>query len=550
MAPVRTPDGPSGPTDAPGSRPAMSTPASTPSPVSSGAKTPAPVWVALAGSFVASMSAQFSVGNLMDIQGSIGATADEASWLATLYPMACFFGIVTSGNVVRWLGLRRYFLTSAALLALPSWLGSLASSLPELMVLRAMQGLAAGGFGPVAFVAIFMLCKGPKLPYALAQLAFVLVVSVTAGPIIAGYVESFAGWRSLYLLQFLLVLGLWVAGTRWLPPPSALNREALKADWVAMVLMIVALALTILVFSQGTRRFWLESGLIVWAIALCAATWMALVWSQAVASTPVVRAAKLLDPRFGWPIALNLIFRISLAFTAYLIPQLLLVAQGYRPLEVSEAMLWCLLPQIAAFPAAWYAMKKLDARAVMLLGLLACGVAAAIGTTSSVLSGGEQLRLLLVLFGIGQMFFLVPNLVVGAGSLEPRDLATASLAFNATTVGGTTLGIGLASQLMIDRTRLHLDQVAEHASRLSPWISEKVDILASNLINAAADEAFSGRVAVSITAASMRREATVMAANDVAFMVAISLVISGLMLAGIDRCPPLQVAASAGEKSA
>ena len=172
------------------------------------------VFTALAGSFIANLGAQFAGTNLADIQGSLGVSADEVSWVTTIYSAANFFGFVASPVLARALGLRRLFLVSAVAFALIAWLCSTATSLPFLLALRALHGFVGGMFGPMAFVALFRAWNGPRLPFGLALLAFVLLVSVNAGPVVSGYVEAALGWRGLFLRK------AWSA-LRWCSPGCA-----------------------------------------------------------------------------------------------------------------------------------------------------------------------------------------------------------------------------------------------------------------------------------------------------------------------------------------
>ena len=66
---------------------------------------------------------------------------------------------------------------------------------------------------------------------------------------------------------------------------------------------------------------------------------------------------------------------------------------------------------------------------------------------STNLAAGEQLRASLLLVGVGQMMFLVPTLLSGASTLGPADGPTATVAFNATTLGGTTPSITFTAYL-------------------------------------------------------------------------------------------------------
>jgi MFS transporter, DHA2 family, multidrug resistance protein len=100
--------------------------------------------------------------------------------------------------------------------------------------------------------------------------------------------------------------------------------------------------------------------------------------------------------------------------------------------------MWAAIPQLLALPLVWRLMHRLDTRVVGALGLLLCAVGTALVIDGTALFAAEQFRLTLVLFSVGQLLFLASAMVVGATSLRPVDLPTASLAFNVTTLGGTT----------------------------------------------------------------------------------------------------------------
>ena len=55
----------------------------------------------LAGSLLIGTSAQFASANIADIQGGLHGSADETSWMLTVYTMSSFAGIVMSGPLFR-----------------------------------------------------------------------------------------------------------------------------------------------------------------------------------------------------------------------------------------------------------------------------------------------------------------------------------------------------------------------------------------------------------------------------------------------------------------
>jgi len=485
---------------------------------------------ALAGAFFASLANQFTSAHLADIQGGLGVSADEASWITTIYTMTSFIGIVLSPVLVRAFGLRRYFAGAALVFAVTAWAAFASTTLPAMLVARAIQGVAGGSFGPIAFVAIFALWKGPRVTGGLALLAAVLLIPANAGPILAAPIEAAFGWRALFLVQSFLAVALLCAGLAWMPV-APVNRDALKTHWPAVVLLALGLASLVLVLSQGTRRFWFEDDLIAIAASVSIGAWLGFAVLHRHASTRIVDIGLLLRREFGLPILLNLIFRASFAVTVYLIPLLLTLTQGYRPLENAQLLWWCLVPQVGAFGLAWHLLARVDGRKVMFAGLLLCAVGTLLAASSTSQLAGEQLHASLLLLGIGQMFFLVPALLSGASTLGPADGPTATIAFNATTLGGTTLGTGLVSHFATQREKFHSSALVEQVSVLHASASGRLSSLGSLLDVRLGEREDNLARALAQVASLVRREAWVLSINDAFLVVGAGLLASLCLVA-------------------
>ena len=515
----------------------VSTTAAVPAPSLTGM--PAAVLTALAGSFLSNLTGQFVGTNLADIQGGIGASGDEASWIATVFQVASAVGIIVSPPLTRALGLRRYLTWSTIVFAACAWICAIAGALPTILFARAVQGFAAGGFGPIAFTTIFMMCKGPRLAFGLSMLAFVLVSAVNVGPVLSAPIEAAFGWRGLFVAQFIASMLLLMAALRWMPPSAPIDRAPFKTDWLQFTLLAFASGALFLALGQGTRRFWLDNATVAWAfsIAIGASVGFAFAWRHAKA--PILNIRTLTSRRFGIPIALNLVFRATFATSVYLIPLLLAMSLGYRPLEIANALWWIVIPQVIALPLVWRAMHAWDNRMPAIFGLLLVALGTWIAAFSTSLVGAEQLRLSLALIGVGQVFFLVPVLLIGAGSLTPEEGPTASIAFNLTTIMGTVVGTGLVSHFVTEREKYHSSVLVEHITAGVVAQNDRLARLTDAWSMRIGDDAIATARAVAQIGATVRREAWLLAINDGFALIALVLLVAAIGVATIGRSPPL-----------
>ena len=82
------------------------------------------------------------------IAGGLSAAVTDSEWVITSYLAANAIILPISGWLSAHLGRRNYFLLSIAVFTLASALCGLASSLPQLILFRVIQGLAGGGLQP------------------------------------------------------------------------------------------------------------------------------------------------------------------------------------------------------------------------------------------------------------------------------------------------------------------------------------------------------------------------------------------------------------------
>lgn len=493
----------------------------------------------LAGSFLVNLSAQFASANIADIQNGLFSTANEGSWILTAYTMGSCAGIVTSGLLIGALSIGRYLVVSSILFAAAALAGALTSDLGAMIAFRSLQGFAAGGFGPAAFVAVFTVAGGPRLAYTVIVLAFSLLFSGTAGAAIAGYVSDSFGWRALFVVQAAIGVALALAARLWVPH-KALNWSALKADWTSIILLSLALASLMLVLNQGTRRFWFASEIIVWGATLSAAAWAGFIFMSRSSALPLLAPRLLLTQKFGLPIGLNFLLRAGLAVSSYLVPQFLATVEGHRPLDVSELMFWAAAAQLLALPLVWWFLHLCDLRVAMGIGVVLLVLGTVLMGSEATTSAGEHFHYGLALYSAGQLLLLTPAMIVGTGSLKPADLPTASLTFNISNLAGTTLGVGILSSFVAERQKFHSDALTEAASlyRASDgeWVSGLTGAVAARV---ASDAGATMRAAVQIGWSAARRQASALALGDGFFVVALMLVLGIVAVVAIGRSPPL-----------
>lgn len=150
-------------------------------------------------------------------------------WAFSAFMLTNLIGVTISGGEADRLGPGRPFLMGVALFVFGLTLSGFATTMPMLIVGRAVQGLGAGFIGSISYIAIARGYPAALKPQMLAVLSSAWVIPGLIGPGVAALVDQAVGWRWVFLGLVPVMVG---AGGLALPGLYSLsgNSGALP-DW-------------------------------------------------------------------------------------------------------------------------------------------------------------------------------------------------------------------------------------------------------------------------------------------------------------------------------
>src|SRR6476659_9693397 len=274
--------------------------------------TPAKTWIAVIGAtlgaFMAVLNIQIVNASLADIQGAIGAGIDDGGWISTSYLIAEIVVIPLSG-----------------------WL---AQDLPQMIVLRAVQGFTGGVLIPMAFTLIITLLPRAKQPVGLALFALSATFAPAIGPTIGGYLTENFGWQFIFYVNLVpgaVMIGMLYFSLEATPMKLSLLREG---DWPGIVTMAIGLAALQTVLEEGNKDDWFGSPFIVKLSVIAAVALSAFLWIELTAQKPLLNLRLLVRRNFGFGIVANFLLGIALYGSLYILPVYLSRLQGYNAEQI------------------------------------------------------------------------------------------------------------------------------------------------------------------------------------------------------------------------
>lgn len=130
------------------------------------------------------------------------------TWATTAFAVAYAVGSLASGRLSTRYGLRAVMVVSILAMAVATLVVPLGDSLAVGGALRAVQGLLAGAFVPMAYAYLSARIPARRLPLALTTVSCAMGGTVVFGQVESQLLVAAFGWRSVFLITApLLVLG-------------------------------------------------------------------------------------------------------------------------------------------------------------------------------------------------------------------------------------------------------------------------------------------------------------------------------------------------------
>lgn len=480
--------------------------------------------------------------NLGDIQGSLGATAAEASWLTTAYFATALWATLLVTKMRLHFGLRAFTLAGLwlflAIAALHLWADNLGSAL----AVRAALGLSAA---PLSTLAVFYMMEA--LPQRLAPLALLIGFACLQLPgplsrVIAPDLLAAGGWHGMFVLVVVLAI-MSVAAILAVPLKPQPRRNAFDAgDLLAFPLYAVGLALLCVVVSQGRLAWWTDAPWLGECLALAIACMGLYVLVDLNRASPLLDLRWLARPYMLRFVVAVLLFRILLSEQTVGVVGLM-SALGQTNLQMQTLFALVSAGLMAGFvlAAVMAAKRGVPLLSVLSVALVLC--AAWMDSYATSVSRPEQFYVSQTLLAVGLGLFFSASLLQGFGPVMQdggRQLVSFLAAFSAAQFLGSLLGSASVSTWVARRQAFHYAALAEHLSIGDPLVSQRLAQLAGSMARVVIEPTARAHQGVVLLHQQIGRESTVLAYDDLfagmAALAAVMLVwLTALAIRGLRR---------------
>ncbi len=392
---------------------------------------------------------------LPTIEGNLGASVDDGTWVVTAYVIANVVVIPLTPWLQLRFGRKPYFLTSIVGFTLASLLCGMAPSLGALILFRIVQGAFGGGILSTAQVVLRDTFPPEQLGTSQAMYSLGVVLGPSVGPTLGGLITDNMTWRWVFdvnLLPGAIASALLLVYLR----EGARGRSA-PIDYVGVGLLIVTVGSLQYVLDQGQLDDWFSSGVIVSFAVTATLGLVGFVWWELRTHTPIVDLRVLRHV----PVAVAPLIATANAVAFYggmlLLPQFTVDQLGWTSTEAGFLVgargipIW-----LCTFAIARVVNTKLDLRILIALGLIVSGVTSL--WLSRTITTGSAFGSFLdpwMIAGVGNALTYTPLLLLTQRAVDPSEASKAASFVTLFNQLGGSIGSASLVTIVDRRSQMH-----------------------------------------------------------------------------------------------
>lgn len=263
---------------------------------------------------------------LPNLMGALGANIDDISLTLTSYMVSAAICMPMSGMVVNKFGMRRVALISTLIFSICTVMCGLSTSLNEMVIYRALQGIGGAFFPAMSQSYIIGNFNEEERGKMMSVLTTTLVTGPIIGPTFGGYLVQNINWSWIFYVNLPLLLFAFIVIFFMMKETTL---EDVKIDYLSFVFLAIGVGALELFIDQGNTYMWFQSYTMtgIFGIAILFLTYF--FW-RAAKGYSVINLAVFKDWNFSLCcIFLFLYYLVCNAFMTYL-PDVLQTIWGYQ----------------------------------------------------------------------------------------------------------------------------------------------------------------------------------------------------------------------------
>jgi len=404
---------------------------------------------------------------LPNIQGNLGASSDEGTWVINGYTIAVVIVIPMIPWLQLLLGRKKYFLICIAGFTAASFLCGISTSIDELITFRVVQGIFGAGLLATSQTILRDTFPPDQLGASQGIFALGAILGPALGPPLGGVLVDNANWNWVFDINVVPGIASFLILAFFLRDPDRAQREAL--DVPGLIFLVVGVGSLQYLLSEGERWDWFnDTNNVLFGFAAVIGLGL-LGWRELTTSKPLVDLRVFRYRAISGGFVLAMVVGGAIFGSTYTLPQFVQGSLNFTATLSGLLIFMRAIPIGLATPFVARVVGKADARWFIAAGFLFMGIGnLSQAYATSFLSVFGSFVVPLMLTGVGAALLFVPLTTAVLGGVPQAVGAKASAYTNLGIQLGGSISIAGLSTLLDRREAFHLSDLASSVTQSAP----------------------------------------------------------------------------------
>jgi DHA2 family multidrug resistance protein len=421
------------------------------------------------GTFMQVLDTTIANVSIPTISGNLGVSADQGTWVITLFAMANGVSVPLTGWLMGRFGVVKTFVASVAMFTMASFLCGMAWDLDSLLLFRIVQGAVSGPMIPGSQALLIAIFAPSKRGLALSIWAVTTLTGPICGPILGGWISDNISWRWIFFINVPVGLLCGIVCYRGLiaRETPTVRRPIDKMGFFLLLIWVSSLQVML---DRGKDADWFHSSTIVMLAVVTAVAFLSwLIW-ELTADNPIVDLSLFKSRNFALGMAIfclsyGVFFAGNVLQPIWLQTRLGYIATWAGLVAAPSGMVAVILtPLIARFAG------NLDARITASVSMIAFAVSFFLRAGYPPNASFGILIVPMMVQGVAMSTFFVSLITIQFKDISPEQTPSASGLSNFARITAGGFAASLVTAFWDRREALHQSHLADvQSSRGAEW---------------------------------------------------------------------------------
>ena len=472
---------------------------------------------------------------LPHIQGSVSAGIDQITWVLTSYIIATAVMTPLSGWLSEKIGRKTMLLVSVGGFTIASMLCGIATSLPEIVIFRLLQGIAGASVMPLSQTMMLDMYEPHLVPRVMSLWSAAVIIGPIIGPTLGGWLTESLSWRWVFFINLPIGILAFMSIFTFMATDNG-GRER-PFDFLGFGSLILFGMSFQLMLDRGPGQDWFDSQEIWIEAALAAIGLYVFVLQTMTAKHPFFHRDLAKDGNFVGTTVFGFFVGALLFSTTALLPSFMQNLLGYSSLQSGVASVPRGLGSLVAFLGVPFLIGWLGPKPNLVAGvLMSIGALMMMATFDLGMTAGP-IMITGFLSGVGTGLLFAPLNTLAYATLNPMHRTEGTIVATMSRSLGSSVGISMVQAALVSQSAVGHAALAGGIDPNSPTITWALPALLNP----------SDPLGAAVLNGEITRQGTMIAYNTIFAWMAAGMIFLIPIITILRRPPPLTAPPAAHE---